>query len=147
MRFLLLVLLLVTVSCDKSFKAPEPDNLIDQPVMEEILYDINLLKAAKSKSYKILKDNNVQADVYIYEKYQIDSTTLRQNVEYYATFSFKKTKEIEERIKLRFDTEKAQIEKIIQDSLKKKRDTDSVNLSGKKNKDVLSVSSKRKKKP
>jgi len=147
MRFLLLVLLLVTVSCDKSFKAPEPDNLIDQPVMEEILYDINLLKAAKSKSYKILKDNNVQADVYIYEKYQIDSTTLRQNVEYYATFSFKKTKEIEERIKQRFDTEKAQIEKIIQDSLKKKRDTDSVNLSGKKIKDVLSVSSKRKKKP
>ncbi|NQY28140.1 MAG: DUF4296 domain-containing protein [Flavobacteriaceae bacterium] len=131
MRFFLLVLLLVTVSCDKSFKAPEPDNLIDQPVMEEILYDISLLKAAKSKSYKILKDNNVQADVYIYEKYKIDSITLRQNIEYYATFSFKKAKGIEERIKLRFDAEKAQIEKIIQDSLKIKKDIDSVKLSDK----------------
>ena len=131
MRFFLLVLLLVTVSCDKSFKAPEPDNLIDQPVMEEILYDISLLKAAKSKSYKILKDNNVQADLYIYEKYKIDSITLRQNIEYYATFSFKKAKGIEERIKLRFDAEKAQIEKIIQDSLKIKKDIDSVKLSGK----------------
>ena len=131
MRFFLLVLLLVTVSCDKSFKAPEPDNLIDQPVMEEILYDISLLKAAKSKSYKILKDNNVQADLYIYEKYKIDSITLRQNIEYYATFSFKKTKGIEERIKLRFEAEKAQIEKIILDSLKIKKDIDSVKLSGK----------------
>ncbi|PHS06259.1 MAG: hypothetical protein COA88_10895 [Kordia sp.] len=131
MRFFLLVLLLVTVSCDKNFKAPEPDNLIDQPVMEEILYDISLLKAAKSKSYKILKDNNVQADVYIYEKYKIDSITLRQNIEYYATFSFKKAKGIEERIKLRFDAEKAQIGKIIQDSLKIKKDIDSVKLSDK----------------
>ncbi len=132
MKKLLIVLLLVIVSCDKSFKAPEPDNLIEQPVMEEILYDISLLKAAKSKSYKILKDNNVQADVYIYEKYKIDSITLRQNIEYYATSSFKKAKEIEERIKLRFDTEKAEIEKIIQDSLKKNKEKDSIKLSNKR---------------
>jgi len=132
MKRFLLVLLLIIVSCDKSFKTPEPDNLIDQPVMEEILYDISLLKAAKSKSYKIIKDNNVQADVYIYEKYKIDSITLRQNIEYYATTSFKKSKEIEERIRLRFDADKAKVEKIIQDSLKIKKDKDSVKLSGEK---------------
>jgi len=132
MKRFLLVLLLIIVSCDKSFKTPEPDNLIDQPVMEEILYDISLLKAAKSKSYKIIKDNNVQADVYIYEKYKIDSITLRQNIEYYTTTSFKKSKEIEERIRLRFDADKAKVEKIIQDSLKIKKDKDSVKLSGEK---------------
>jgi len=132
MKRFLLVLLLIIVSCDKSFKTPEPDNLIDQPVMEEILYDISLLKAAKSKSYKIIKDNNVQADVYIYEKYKIDSITLRQNIEYYTTTSFKKSKEIEERIRLRFDADKAKVEKIIQDSLKIKKDKDSVKLSGKR---------------
>jgi len=126
MKRFLLILLLIIVSCDKSFKAPEPNKLIDQPMMEEILYDINLLKAAKSKSYKILKDNNVQADIYIYEKYKIDSVTLRQNIEYYATFSFKKAKEIEERVKLRFDTEKNRIEKVIQDSLQKNKINDSV---------------------
>ena len=126
MKRFLLILLLITVSCDKSFKAPEPDNLIDQPVMEDILYDISLLKAAKSKSYKIIKDNNVQADIYIYEKYKIDSITLRQNIEYYATYSFKTAKEIEERIKLRFDAEKIKVDKIIQDSLKKEKKLDSV---------------------
>lgn len=125
-----------------SFKAPEPDNLIDQPVMEEILYDISLLKAAKSKSYKILKDNNVQADVYIYEKYKIDSITLRQNIVYYATSSFKNAKGIEERIKLRFDAEKLEIEKIIQDSLKKKKDMDSVKLSNKRIKKERQASKK-----
>ena len=134
MKKFLLVLLLVIVSCDKSFKAPEPDILIDQPVMEEILYDISLLKAAKSKSYKIIKENNVQADIYIYDKYKIDSITLRQNIEYYTTFSFKKAKGIEERIKLRFDAEKAELEQTIQDSLKQKKELDSVKLSDKKTK-------------
>ena len=43
---ILLILLFVTVSCDKNFTAPEPDNLIEKGVMEEILYDISLLKAA-----------------------------------------------------------------------------------------------------
>jgi hypothetical protein len=142
MKRFLLILLLITVSCDKSFKAPEPENLIDQPVMEEILYDISLLKAAKSKSYKILEDNNVQADVYIYEKYKIDSITLRQNIDYYATKSFKKAKEIEERIKLRFDTEKIEIEKVIQDSLKKKKVKDSIKLSNKRNVKELLVPKK-----
>jgi len=116
------------VSCDKTFVAPEPDNLIEQPVMQEILYDIKLLKASKSKNYKVLKDNNVQADLYIYEKYKIDSITLRQNIEYYATKSFKKSKEIEENIKAQFKAEKAAIEKKITDSLKAKREKDSIQI-------------------
>jgi len=124
----LLILLLITVSCDKTFVAPEPDNLIEQPVMQEILYDIKLLKASKSKNYKVLKDNNVQADLYIYEKYKIDSITLRQNIEYYATKSFKKSKEIEENIKAQFKAEKAAIEKKITDSLKAKREKDSIQI-------------------
>lgn len=124
-RFLL-VLLFVTVSCDKNFRASEPDNLIEQDVMEEILYDIKLLQASKSKKYKILKDNNVQADTYIYDKYKIDSITLRQNIEYYATDSFKESKKIEERIRLRFVADKEAIEKVIQEELKDKKIKDSL---------------------
>ena len=59
---------------------------------------------------------------------------MRQNIEYYTTFSFKKAKRIEERIKLRFDAEKAELEQVIQDSLKQKKELDSVKLSDKKNK-------------
>lgn len=122
----ILILLFVTVSCDKSFKTSEPDNLIEQDVMEEILYDIKLLQASKSKKYKILKDNNVQADAYIYNKYKIDSITLRQNIEYYATDSFKESKKIEERIRLRFVADKEAIEKVIEEELKDKKIKDSL---------------------
>jgi len=122
----LLILLLITVSCDKRFVAPEPDKLIDQSVMEKILYDIKLLKASKSKSYKVLKDNNVQADLYIYDKYAIDSITLRQNIEYYATESFKESKEIEENIKAQFEADKVVLEKSITDKIKAKIAKDSI---------------------
>lgn len=123
---LLLILLLVTVSCDKKYEAPKPENMIDQPTMEKILYDIKLLKASKSKSFKVLKDNNVQADLYIYEKYKIDSITLRQNIEYYATASFKKSKQIEEKIKLQFQADKVAVEKSIADKLKEEEVKDSI---------------------
>ncbi len=117
---LIVIIAFLFVSCDKDFSAPEPDRLIEQEVMEDILFDINLLKASKSKSYKLLKDNKVEADVYIYNKYKIDSITLRQNIAYYASASFKKSKEIENNIKERFVVEKEKVTKAIevQDSLR-----------------------------
>lgn len=127
----------MTVSCDKKFVAPEPDNLIDRAVIEEILYDIKLLKASKSKSYKVLKDNNVQADLYIYEKYEIDSIMLRQNIEYYATKSFKKSKETEEHIRAKFIANKAALEKKEADSIKAKKVKDSIRLPKEKKKEVF----------
>ena len=123
MKFFLSVFLILLISCDKNFKAPKPDFLLEEQVMEEILFDIGYLKAAKSKSFKVLNDNNVQADEYIYHKYKIDSTILRQNLNYYATKSFKKAKQIEEKIRLRFVNEKNDLEMRMADStitLKKK---------------------------
>jgi hypothetical protein len=120
------------LSCDKDFKAPEPSHLIAQEKMEDILFDIKLLKASKSKNYRILKDNNVEVDAYIYQKYDLDSITLRENIAYYATGSFKKYKEMENNIRLRFVKAKEgiKVETRTQDSLK--NNTDSLGLSVKK---------------
>tara|TARA_B110001454_G_C12381103_1_gene292666 strand:- start:112 stop:537 length:426 start_codon:yes stop_codon:yes gene_type:complete len=140
MKSYLLVFFLIFISCDKSFKAPKPEVLLEESVMEEVLYDISLLKAAKSKNYKILKDNNVKADVYIYNKYKIDSVTLRQNIAYYATNSFKTAKQIEERLRLKFEDQKSELEKKIKDSLEKKKIKDSLKSSEKKiKKDILDL--------
>ena len=107
---------LFILSCDKNFKSSKPGVLIDQPVMEDILYDISLLKAAKSKKFKVLNDNNVNADDYIYNKYKVDSITLRQNIEYYATNSFEIAKNIEDKIALKLKSEMMKVEKkVIQD--------------------------------
>lgn len=123
-KIIVFILLFVCMSCDKTYKAPEPELLIEQKVMEDILYDIKLLKSSRSKNYRILKDNNVQVDAYIYEKYKLDSITLRENIAYYASASFKTYKEIENNIKLRFEAEKEKIEKEIsvRDSLNKIKD-------------------------
>lgn len=125
MNKILIIIFLVFISCDKTFKAPEPEQLIEQNVMEDILYDIKLLKASKSKSYRVLKDNKVQVDAYVYEKYSLDSITLRENIEFYASGSFKTYKEIENNIKLRFEAEKEKVEAeiAVRDSIKKINDS------------------------
>lgn len=119
------LLLLFLASCNETFQAPEPEHLIEQKVMEDILFDIKLLRASKSKSYRILRDNNVQADTYIYEKYKLDSIVLRENIAYYATASFKTYKEMETNVKQRFEEAKKTLETdiAVRDSLKKTNDT------------------------
>lgn len=105
--FLLSIFLLT--ACDKSFKDPKPENFIEKEVMEDIMYDIKLLSSARSKNFKLLKDNNVNSSEYIYNKYKIDSLTLRQNIDYYSTYSFKRFKEMEMNIRKRYEQEKKKI--------------------------------------
>ncbi len=108
-KYFLLFLIVFFTSCDKKVSAPKPDHLLEQQQMEDILFDIKFLAAAKSKKYKILKDNNVQVDSLIYQKHKIDSTILYQNIAYYTTHSYKTYKEIEHNIQLRFEAEISKI--------------------------------------
>ena len=63
---------------------PKPDNLLDEEVMVNIIYDISIIQATDgSMSYK-LSDHNIKMDQYIFEKYKIDSITYRENQRYYA---------------------------------------------------------------
>ena len=104
-KVILIFLLILIAACDKDFRAPKPGTLIKQQKMEDILFDIKLLSASKSKSYKILKDNNVVVAPFIFDKYAIDSITLSQNIAYYATHSFEMAKEIEQNIGIRLKKE------------------------------------------
>ena len=119
-----LVFVFLICSCDRSFKAPKPEKLIEESIMEEILYDAKLISAARSKNFKKTKDSNVVADQYIYHKYNIDSLTLKQNLDYYATASFKDFKRMEDNIRLRFEKEKNDIVVELKriDSLKKPKE-------------------------
>jgi len=119
-KFVLFLILLSFASCDKDYSAPKPDHLLEKKQMEDILYDIKFLTAAKSKKYKVLKDNKVKVDSLIYHKYKIDSVTLYQNIAYYATHSYKTAKEIEHNIQLRFEAEKAKVELKLKESEKKR---------------------------
>lgn len=62
----------------------QPKNLLDEETMENILFDVAVLQAAKANSPEVLQTNNIDSKDYIYKKYKIDSATYHQNNRYYA---------------------------------------------------------------
>lgn len=81
---LLIVILGLCFACNKIEKPKKPDNLIAKHKMVDILFDVFVFNAAKGTAKKTLEANNVTPDVYIYEKYQIDSLQFAKSNEFYA---------------------------------------------------------------
>ena len=71
------------LACNKNPVKP-PKKLLDEATMENILYDVAILQAAKINAPEILQANKIEAKNYIYKKYKIDSATYHQNNRYYA---------------------------------------------------------------
>lgn len=71
-------------ACHKIEKPEKPDNLIAKNKMVDILFDVFVFNAAKGTDKRILENNNVTPDVYIYDKHQIDSLQFVKSNEYYA---------------------------------------------------------------
>jgi hypothetical protein len=100
-KFLLLVIGIVIISCSKN-PAPKPDNLLDDEVMTNILFDIAVLQAAEGTMTYRLTENNIKVNTFIYEKYKIDSTTYYQNQKYYAA-NTRKYKKMHQEVLARLD--------------------------------------------
>ena len=111
---ILLIASLVLFSCDDKFQNKKPEQFIEKDKMEDILFDLKLFQAARSRGFKQLKDNNFQEAEYIYHKYQIDSATLTSNLAYYST-NYKAYRKMEENIRARFVEKKAEMEEIIKE--------------------------------
>ena len=113
-QVLFLFVSLFVLSCSKN-PVPKPDNLLDEEVMVNIIYDISILQATDgSMSYK-LTDHNIKMDQYIFEKYKIDSITYSQNQRYYAADT-RKYKKIYKKVLERLDQEKANIQDQVDNS-------------------------------
>lgn len=100
-KFLLLVIGIVIIYCSKN-PAPKPDNLLDDEVMTNILFDIAVLQAAEGTMTYRLTENNIKVNTFIYEKYKIDSTTYYQNQKYYAA-NTRKYKKMHQEVLARLD--------------------------------------------
>lgn len=100
-KFLLLVIGIVIISCSKN-PVPKPDNLLDDEVMTNILFDIAVLQAAEGTMTYRLTENNIKVNTFIYEKYKIDSTTYYQNQKYYAA-NTRKYKKMHQEVLARLD--------------------------------------------
>ena len=80
-------LLLLLISCQDIAKVTSPENLIERDKMENIIYDIALVNAARGFNVQQLKRNNVSPDTYVFEKHSIDSLQYAQSTVYYASDS------------------------------------------------------------
>lgn len=100
---LFLFVSLLLFSCSKN-PAPKPDNLLDEDVMVNIIFDIAILQAADGNMPYKLAEANINANQYVFKKYKIDSITYSQNQRYYASDS-RKYKKIYKKVIERLDLE------------------------------------------
>ena len=102
-QVLFLFVSLFVLSCSKN-PVPKPDNLLDEEVMVNIIYDISILQATDGSMSQKLTEYNIKMDQYIFEKYKIDSITYRENQRYYAADA-RKYKKIYKKVIERFEKE------------------------------------------
>lgn len=75
---------LVLVSCNQYGKPKKPDNLIPEAKMVTILVDLSILSSAKGINKKILENNGISPEQYIYKTHGIDSLQFLNSNKYYS---------------------------------------------------------------
>ena len=76
--------LFVFVSCQDLKKTERPDNLIPEDKMIDVLTELALVNAARNYNKQKLEQTGIEPDVYVYEKYGIDSLQFERSNDYYA---------------------------------------------------------------
>ena len=85
-NFILLVFLIIMMSCQENKNFDKPENLIDVPTMENIVYDLLLMQSIQSNAYTADQMETYFGNEYIYLKYNIDSLQLAVSELYYTKF-------------------------------------------------------------
>ena len=82
--FRIIIIIFLLFSCNNPLDVKKPDKLIDQALMEEILYEATLLEVMSTFSEKNPNFTKTLGAPYFYLKYGIDSLQLSQNESYYS---------------------------------------------------------------
>lgn len=100
--FLFLSILILATSCGDAV-VKKPEKAIDEETMVNIIYDLSVLEAMKSRNPSVLGDHS--GSEYVYKKYAIDSLQFAQNSQYYAS-DVSKYKDIYDKVAARIDSDK-----------------------------------------
>ena len=84
MKNILFIFILFSFCACNENPVKTPENLLDEEVMIDILYDIAVLQAAESYVPDVISSKSIKVNSFIYDKYEIDSITYYQNHKYYA---------------------------------------------------------------
>ena len=135
-------LLFLLASCQDVEKMPEPDNLIPEKKMVEVLTDLAILHGARSYNKNLLQEKGIEPAKYIWEKYDIDSVQFRVSNEYYTENyrqyqeMYANVKENLEQLQVKYDSIREEEERK-QDSIRSLKRKDSINPALRRMKDSI----------
>jgi hypothetical protein len=121
------LILLLIYGCNKAIEKPKkPDNLISEATMVNIMYDAFLLNSAKGINKRMLENNGIYPEHYIFEKYNIDSTQFANSNNYYA-YDIKTYESILSRLREKIEADKRKYEALDElEEAERKRKADSL---------------------
>lgn len=111
---LFLGVLIALVSC-KDTVVEKPAKLIDEQTMANIIYDLTVLEAIKTKDPKMV---GTSTSDYVYKKYNIDSVQFASNNRYYSA-EIAKYKNIYDKVNARLESEKKLADSLANKTTKK----------------------------
>jgi GTPase involved in cell partitioning and DNA repair len=110
------VMLLLLIACQHVAEVKKPKKLIEEAQLIEILTDLAIYSAAKSQDRILVESKNIDIYHHLSEKHKIDTTVLRENINYYASDIARYTS-IQEAVKSALEKQKKDY-----DALNKKED-------------------------
>ncbi len=82
----LFFLMIVLLGCSNLTSDKSPENLIEPKKMENILADMELLRAIKSTNASDAYKEKALGDLYLYKKYNVDSLQIVESKKYYSKY-------------------------------------------------------------
>jgi hypothetical protein len=98
---LITALFFIITSC-KDEIIPKPKNLVSKDKMEDIIYDLAILEAARTQNSSV--QNYPKPTEFIKNKYKVDSLTFAKSTQYYAS-DIKEYKKMYDAVKDRLTAE------------------------------------------
>lgn len=83
-KIAVVILVLFTLSCSDVEKSPQPENLFSKDKMAALITDLYLVEGAISSNKGAYLKTGVQPSSFLYEKYDMDSITFQENLNYYT---------------------------------------------------------------
>tara|TARA_R110002049_G_scaffold70608_6_gene182369 strand:+ start:3617 stop:4180 length:564 start_codon:yes stop_codon:yes gene_type:complete len=77
----------LVASCYQYKKPEKPKNLISKDKMVDILIDVKLIASANAINKKIMENNGLNPETYVFTKHNIDSLQFALSNDYYAFYS------------------------------------------------------------
>ena len=126
MRIILTLIILVIVQSCKDFNNKKPENLISEDKMVEILFDLEIIIAARGDNKKIIEEKISNVNNYLQNKYKIGIDQFENSISYYSSDILKYSMIIQE-VEQKLDSTKNLIQKKI--DAKRNRQDSLINIS------------------